>query len=567
MLAHMPSGKRHAAAVLLGSVLTWAALASAGPEARLRVHGSSHIEAAAVVSPRGTELSGSVRDDAGRAVAAARVRVRLLTDVGPRPLPRPQPCETQAAAREGSPSEAGDEALAETDARGHFCLRWSVELPQGQLALEFDDERKLFDPSSLVVELARSLPLELAFAPAPRSLSLDDAEITVVLQSKVRAGESNEVVPVALSFTRVGGSTTRLAAGDLRPGEALRLSFSPRLLGGPGSGELLAKAELGTRSVQTRVPVPVTARVELELPAAPPTVSADGEALLRVGVRSAFGAVPSGSVEAIVAGRTAGIAPVLQGRAEVPLSLGTRPGEQSLSLRYLSATPWWTPGVEQKMQLSVPPASPWRWLPWAVGLMGIAAWVLAAWRRPTRQELPNQQAAPAQAVEPALAWAPEATQARGWVGRVVDAHDGSIIANARVLVLWPHGATLAARSDEAGAFSLDFQGAVPEAGVIRVEATWHAALERPLPPPGRLSVSLVTRRRALLARLVEWAERRGVPALSPKEPTPGDLVQASARSARPEVANWAAEVEAAAFGPKPVDSDREAEVRALEPPP
>ncbi|HWA76473.1 MAG TPA: carboxypeptidase-like regulatory domain-containing protein [Polyangiaceae bacterium] len=558
--------RRFADAALLGLALTWAASASAGPEARLRVHGASHIEAAATVSPRGTELIGSVRDDAGRTVSAARIRVRLLTEAGPRPLPRPAPCEPQQPPPEGGPSEAGDEALAETDLRGHFCLRWSVELPHGRLALEFDDERKLFDPSSLVVELERSPPLTIAFAPAPRSISADDAEVTVVVQSKARSADTSERVPVALSWARVGGSTTRLASGELRAGEALRLSFSPTLLGGPGSGELIASAELGSRSVQARAPVPVTARVELELPAAP-AVNAEGETSLRVRVLSGFGAVPSGTVEAIVAGRTAGIAPVVRGSADLPVSLGPRSGERTVTIRYLSATPWWTPGGEQQLVLTVPPASPWRWLPWAFGLFGIAAWVLAAWRRPTRHELPNSNVTPPQAVEPALAWAPEATQAKGWTGRVFDAHDGVAVAGANIQVLWPHGATLTATSGPSGDFTLDFQGAVPDAGIIRVEARWHAALERPLPPPGRLSVSLVTRRRALLGRLVEWSGRRGLPpGLGPKEPTPADLRHASERAGQLEVANWAGEVEAAVFGPAPVDSDREAEVRSLEPP-
>lgn len=567
MLAHMLPGTRSAAAALVGLALTWAGHASAGPEARLRVHGASHIEAAATVSPSGTELTGWLRDDAGRAVTAARVRVRLVTEAGPRPLPRPLPCEAQPPAREGSPSEAGDEALAETDQRGHFCLRWPLELPHGQLALEFDDERKLFDPSSALIELDRIPPLELSFAPAPRSISADDPEVTVVLQAKTRAEDEGALLPITLNWTRVGGRTTRLAGGNLHAGEALRLSFSPRLLGGPGSGELLATAEVGTRRVQARAPVPVTARVELELPTTATTVNADGEASLHIALRSAFGAVPSGSVEATVAGRTAGIAPVAQGSAELPLSLGARPGEHAVSFRYLSATPWWTPGTEQQLVLHVPPASPWRWLPWGLGLLGVAAWVLAAWRRPARQELPNLVPPSPQAVEPTLAWEPEASAAPGWTGHVLDAHDGLPIEGARVQVLWPHGATLAASTSEGGDFSLDFPGAAPEGGVIRVEARWHAALERPLPPPGRLSVSLVTRRRALLARLVEWAEQRGLPGLGPKEPTPGELLQASVRSARADVAGWASQVDEAAFGPTPVDSERESEVRALEPPP
>ena len=149
-------------------------------------------------------------------------------------------------------------------------------------------------------------------------------------------------------------------------------------------------------------------------------------------------------------------------------------------------------------------------------------------------------------------------------GSVVDAHEGHPIARARVAIFSAHGQIAETTSDERGEFQLD-PGAAPQDWQLRVEGTWHAPLERPLPPPGRLSIALITRRRSLLTDLVGWAKRRGPPFARDREATPGEVRSAAQESAEPGLARWATAVESAAFGPSPVDADREAEVRAREP--
>jgi hypothetical protein len=556
-----PSMKVSALAAIL-AIVTLSRAAAAGPEARVRVHGASHLDATATSSARGAELSGRLVDDSGRAIPDARIRVRWHTDAGPRPLPRPLPCGA-VPPRSGGPSEAGDEALAFGDDNGRFCLRWPIELPSGHLALEFEDEHKLLDPTRTVVELDRRPALALEFAPPPRLLSADDAEVTVVLQARGSESES-EHAQVNLSFSRVGAKTTSLARGELRPNEALRLSFSPRALGGPGPGELTASADFGARTAQARAPVSVTAKVLLDLPNAA-EANADGEAWLDVKARSVFGPVRSGSVEAVVAGRTAGIAAVEHGAAHLPLRLPPIPGESTVSVRYLSAAPWWVPAGSEDVTVTVLRGAPWKWLPWAAGLAGIAAWLLLAWRRPERSEVRELHAPAPKGVEPELEWlSANSGQKPGWSGRVVDAHDGQGIAEAKIRIASPHGSVLETFAAADGTFRIEQTLGELHGGVIGVEAPWHARLERPLPPPGHLTISLVTRRRALLARLVEWADRRR-PRLGPPEPTPAELERAAGQR-HPDIATWAAAVEAAAFGPNAVDAEREAEVDARKPP-
>jgi hypothetical protein len=283
-----------------------------------------------------------------------------------------------------------------------------------------------------------------------------------------------------------------------------------------------------------------------------------------VAVRFAFGPVSSGSVEALQAGRTVGIAPVEDGQSRLNLTLAAASEATSVELRYLSAAPWWIPGPPRQVAISIAPPSLWRRLPWALGLVAVAAWLLAAWRRPPRAERPTLGTAPSAVPQPAIAWlAPDPTTT-GWTGRVRDAHDGSSIAGATLTIESSAGLELIGSTDAQGEFRIDAPTPTA-AGVIRIHAPWHAALERALPPPGRVEVALVTRRRWLLSRLVDWAGRRGPPFSVASEPTPGELALAARKVERDDVARWASAVEVASFGPNPIGSEEEANVRALEP--
>jgi hypothetical protein len=104
-----------------------------------------------------------------------------------------------------------------------------------------------------------------------------------------------------------------------------------------------------------------------------------------------------------------------------------------------------------------------------------------------------------------------------------------------------------------------------EGARLEVRAPFHVDLIRALPPPGRLSIALVQRRRALLDRLVAWARRAGAPWTTPGEPTPGDVARVARRVGSGSVAGWAERLEVAAYGPEPVDEAAEQAVRAHEP--
>ncbi len=539
--------------LLLATVVSRGAKADA--EVHVSVRGKAHIEANATTSLLATELAGRVTDDAGRPVAFAAVVIgRREPDA--KVLPRPQACDAGARAEL---NEATGQASVITDADGRFCLRFVPELGAGRLSVRFEDSRRLLDAGEADVELRRAAALDIAFVPAPRAFAAEDAEATVVIQARRRT-LSTDAASVELTWQRAGEAPRSLARGELFPNEALRLSFAPKALGQPGNGELVASAELGTVSAQARALVPLVARVELNTVEAA-QLDAQGRGSIQVAARAVTGQVNAGSVEALAAGRTVGIATVVAGRADVALALAAQPGTTDLTLRYLPASPWFAPGAVLRVSVHVPEPSAWQRLPWALGLLAVAGWILAAWRRPQHRELPTTRPRHGLAGSPALEWVAAATPAREWTGRVSDAHDGTPLAHASVTLAWPHGASLTTRTNVAGEFGLPASDHDVFGAEIRVEAPWHAPLVGPLPPPGRLHVSLVTRRRELLSRFATWARARS-PEGAP-DPTPGQVLLQQG-DARP-LAGWLQAVESAAYGPEPVDAERETNVRQLEP--
>jgi hypothetical protein len=153
---------------------------------------------------------------------------------------------------------------------------------------------------------------------------------------------------------------------------------------------------------------------------------------------------------------------------------------------------------------------------------------------------------------------------RGWEGRVVDAHERHGVPG--VVVTLARGSfdgvlTLArVTTDEEGRFAL---GAVPvrSGDHLTAEGPLHSRYLGAVPARGVLEVALVSRRRGLLRRFVEWARSRGVPFDAPPEPTPAHVRRMAGEHA--PTARWAVAVEDAAFGNRPVDTELETEVDRL----
>lgn len=564
--------RRRSPGLLLACGVALLAPLAPAEEARVRVRGSARIEANVRPSERGTELEGTLSDDTGRPVGSAKVEVRWTAPSGSAlVLPSHEPCSSVGAARRETRGYSGPSAeiAIETDARGRFCVRFPLELPDGKLLVGYVDARGLLDTANASVNLTPRSDFELRFAPPPQTLSADREEATLELEARARPGRSpSGPAPVVISYHPDDAPETVLGHREMSAGELLRFSFPTRELRAPGAGELRAVLGKGERTAETRARVVTTATARL-VAARQLEADANGHAELAVKLESRIATVASGSVEALSAGRTVGIAPVVAGEAKLTLRLGAGERQVPVTLRYLPSTPWWIAGPETPLLVQVVAPNPLRRAPWALGLLAIGIWIGLSWRRPRSAERPTVERAPAaQPPKPSLAWFPAPESARGWSGRVVDAHDGSPLAGAQIEIVTRFGSATA-RTDEQGAFSIDTEPDLLE-GKISISSRFHASFTRALPPPGRLGVALVTRRRALLAELVEFATRARVgrgaePAAAAEEPTPGEVARQAAESSRGDVATWAKAVEGAAFGPDPVDAERESAVRALEP--
>jgi hypothetical protein len=155
----------------------------------------------------------------------------------------------------------------------------------------------------------------------------------------------------------------------------------------------------------------------------------------------------------------------------------------------------------------------------------------------------------------------------GWRGTVVDAHDGSPVAGARLLIVVPsfEGDGVVARTvaDRNAAFAIE--GSWRSDARLVVDASEYTRYEEALPPASVLSIALVTRRRALLERIVRWARQRGAPFDATPEPTPGHVRRTARRAHADDIEAWAERVEQAAFGPKAMSDIDEQELRNAEP--
>lgn len=556
----------HAPRIGLLAMLSVCGLASAGPEARVRVRGSTRIDATAAPAGTGLIVQGALYEDASRPIPGARLTIGLLArDGSPRRLPRAEPCRPPVEGTSPEPYRDREEASATTDTAGRFCARWSLDLPEGRLRVAFEDERQLLDPSEKLIEVEPRSPLQIEFSPVPKSLSLDGTETAVVLTSYARTDAAFEPLPLALLWTREGSPTTSLHERKLLPGETVTLRFPSRMLGGPGPGELVARLGSKEHTAEARAQVIATTLVTLKVPQNL-SLGSSGEGVLRVQVDSRTGPVSSGSVEALLAGRTLGIAPAFGGQAELNLFLGVGPVSAPVLVRYLPVSPWWIAGPAEPVHLTVAEPSTWWGVGWAAALAAIATWLALAWQRPRRQERRKGSPSATPPVEAAVRWIGFNPETHGWTGTVTDAHEGTPLGQIAVSMELAGGARSTALTDRNGTFRLEPPAPGPGGGQLHAEGPWHSPLNRPAPPPGSLAITLVTRRRTLLGRLVDWSRRRGAPWIAHGDPTPAELARKAEDFGEPGVGNWARAVERAAFGLTAVNQAEETRVRSLEPP-
>lgn len=567
------NARRRHAYVLVALALSCVVLGSARSAhgIKLRVRAGSQIDARATGRAGRLEIRGMLRDDAGRPLEG-RVRGRLRATPGSAALPVgvPSACPPTSV---GQLHLGKDEILVDTDGAGSFCFTLPGAVEAGVVGLEFEGDR-LYDRSTAEVPIDSSRhALTLSFSPDPRELPLEREVHGVWVDARLEPAADAPAEPVQLRLLLQEGTQPprEVARGSVRPGERTELELRSRELGGPGPATLVVEFA-GSHAVQPArrtTAILRTARVSLSLAGSVQPADPSDGVDLDVAVGSALGAVPGGAIEALVAGQSAGTAPVSAGSAHLVAAFAAPiTGVVPVTVRYLPDAPWWIAGDSVTVNVPVAPPSPWRRLPWVIAALIVGWWVVQGWRRPARTEKKEGDRTSLPPGRPSLDVIEVLPDNAGWRGRVLDAHEGTPIARAHVRIYVPSfqgdGMVAESETDEEGRFEL---GAVAPAHGARLvaTATWHASLEKPLPPAGHLAVSLISRRRALLGRLVDWANRMGKPWARPGDPTPGHVATVARARHADDVGTWAEAVEQAAYGPEAPDAEAEGRIVAREP--
>ena len=569
----------------------------------LEIHGTSHFDARSTHTRDSVAITATLLDDAERPIAAAHVRARFTSEEG-HVLPA-LACSTTS-----------DEETSEqtTDLDGTFCARALATQPPGTVTatltfagtklLAPTEREESIDPTRATVTLAFDPE-----APIPRVLML--AEGALEVDAVVTVDEPDASVarlPLELDLdsgvaNHGGASPPRKLADAITDARGRARFFVPEAsLGTPGTS-LLRIAFAGDRThvkashemaCETRVRVVVNAHKTESPSPAHPHQSESARALveeteegasLDVDAVTLQGAsVPGGSVEALLDGAVVSATPVTDGHAHVTIPRLSHDGQDAIdalaretpdatprfAVRYVPDAPWYVASPPTTLTLHFRRQT----LVWRGGVLALGG-VLLAWFFLSRSRFfalpPGLAKPPRPARRPDTAHIDllnrHADGRATWEGRVVDAHDGTPVVGAVVTleragfgVLEP---LVQQTTDTDGRFVLTPPPSKADAGQpaqIVAEAPFHARLAQRAPAHGVIEVALVTRRRAILRRFVEWAKRRA--GLFPEgwEPTPG-----GARRSVPDrsTAHWAETVEQAAFGPGEVDAAREAEIDRL----
>lgn len=559
---------------------------------RLRVRGAARITAHASRDASDTEdglvelvLSGTLSDDAGRPVHAQPVTatVTLAGGGAAAGLRGARSCDsgsgrppTAYAVRVTGSAEAPS-VVATTDETGRFCFRARLPPVPHQASLSWSG-------SPLVERTALVLPFDLSrratvlrFDPTPRVISLDAPQLAVDVAALVEGAYAAEPMAAAqLVLAGDGDRALGLATTDAA-GRA-RFVLEPRALGGPGRG-VLRVSFAGDRDAafaSHAEDVERRAKVSLRVPAAEQGTIEERDPEdgipLDVEVTSVVGPVPEGTIEAWIGDVIVGAAHVEAGRARLTLTFAAEGPEATAKLRYVPASPWYEPASEIAVRLPIRGPTLWTKAPiLAAGLAVIALFlvgrVASQSSKPGTAPARAKEQAPDKPVTPRVEVVRAAARGEsGFEGTVVDAHEGTPVPNARVTIergTFDGVRVLAsATSDARGRFRLDLATRVGDEQLV-CEAPLHARHAQRLPPDGELSIAVVARRRALLAKLVTWARRRGRPFDVKPEPTPGHVRRAAGDDA--QTAEWADAVERAVFGAAEVDANVEGAVDRLVP--
>lgn len=527
----------------------------ASANATLRVRGEAQFDAVRVrQGVRGYEITGVLHDDMHQAIAGAELSLEFN--------PTAEGCDGSAPI---------------TNEAGLFCLVTPEFTPKAELVFAGN---AYFDPSrrSLGGALDTPSPKLTLHTPTEWPLSLSSHQVVASVADV--AATSRPVLRLVLDVHST--LVTLVESEALDPSGAVSITIPGGILPAAGSATLRATllSEAGAELDTQELPVTLVSMVVVEPDEVPTTLRSDDAFTASFIVAGDEGPVSTGWLELLVDGRSLGLSPVREGRATITSKLHSpRQRIVELKAQYVPEYPWFKPARAVALSVTLLGPLPWAHVPWALLALGAALWVVRTWRRPARLALAK---APSAGIDVGVTVTGRSQRSNAWEGTVQDAHTLQAVAHARV-VLWipslaDSGILAETTTDARGRFILDLSpsasdgtapGAstpaapnVPEGAKLVVEAEHYSVLKQSLPPPCRMEVGIVLRRRSLLSLFQDWAKRHSV---AQGETTPQAVAQEARHREQRDVERWAREMESAVFGPDPPSPDREADLSARVP--
>ncbi|MDB4946550.1 MAG: hypothetical protein JWP97_6084 [Labilithrix sp.] len=552
------------------------------------MRGSAKLTAHATRDQGDLVLTGTLVDDAGQPLAGETVLVHVVRESDPRD---PRVLEGVRAAR--SCDRAADRApaaygvrvvgtpdapdiAAVTDEGGRFCFRARL-VPDRHLAHLSWKGSGLVDAADLdaAFDLSRQALL-LRFDPTPRVISLDSPRVELEAAALVEE-DGATLAKQGLALTLGNEKDADLGRAVTDTSGRARFVVETARLGPPGRGVLRVSfaGDAQTAFAQQVAEVERRVKVTLHSDAAErgeltARVPEDGIPL-DVEVGATTGPVAEGTVEARVGDTVVGAAPVERGVAHLTLTFAAQGAEMPVRLRYVASAPWYEALGDLVVKIPIRGPGLLSRLPVLLAGIAVLAFFLVG-RVASKRSKPEPAPVKADIMKdigkPRLEVVRPAGRGEvGWRGTIVDAHEGTPVRGARVWIergTFDGRTVLASALTDAGG-SFRFEGLPGLVGdeQMAAEAPLHARLAQNLPAAGELSIALVLRRRAVLARLVKWARARGKPFDVRPEPTPGHVRRTAAEDA--QTARWADAVEKAVFGGGEVDARLEGEIDRMAP--
>jgi len=524
------------------AALFTAAPASAQPTVRVRAETRIELQ---VVRGQPPQVSATLRDDRGNALAGRELRIRIA-----------HPDDRHIDSHSGA-----------TDADGRLTAIFDVEPGTYRIEARFGGEASYTERTvSQRVDLERA---HVRLALSPESGRLDHLNLDEPVHP-VRVRVESEAGGAGLDVRIENELGDRLAHGRTGDDGTVRLELRSEDLGAPAAGRLVVRTDGDEERAEAQTEVPVvrfrpttlTVRVEPESVEAGRTVRVEGA------LGTSDGPLPRKAI-GIFAGDEHVETVLTDGNGEFArdVVLSANEGDVAIEARFDGDAPWRPDARSAPRTVRIEPrgSTP---LPWLLLPIGICAAILSLlwWRGRRREPETSEERASRLPAPPGIVLGAPSTARepgrRDVGGLVLDADEARPLAGARV-TLRRADDERTVRADSRGRFELT---EVPDGRWrLRVEHEGYEARDADVEVPHRGRLSSLEVRLRSLRQIALWRYAPLAEALAPSRRwwafwTPRELAGRASRAVRGEVEDLTRDVEEAAYAAAPPRSDEVDEI-------